>query len=124
MLATRLDHVTLRCADLARSRAFYVDLLGLTDGPRPPFDFEGAWLYLAGAPVVHLAQRMAGSPAGGTGAFDHFAFAGSDIEAARSRLNAAGASFAEADVPGRSLRQIFLRDPDGVKVEITFGLPD
>jgi NAD(P)-dependent dehydrogenase (short-subunit alcohol dehydrogenase family) len=27
---------------------------GMTPGPRPPFGFEGHWLYLDGVPVIHL----------------------------------------------------------------------
>lgn len=114
-----LDHVNINCADLERSRAFYVETLGMTDGARPPFGVPGAWLYLDGRPVVHLVGGMA-SERQDTGRFDHFAFEAEDFEATRSRLEAKGVAFQELDVPASDIRQIFFRDPDGVKIELNF----
>ncbi len=51
-----LEHVTIRCAQLRRTRDFYVELMGLTEGERPDFPFRGYWLYLGGIPVVHLVE--------------------------------------------------------------------
>ena len=49
-----LDHVNLCTGHLERMLAFYEDVLGMKRGPRPPFTFGGAWLYLGERPVVHL----------------------------------------------------------------------
>jgi catechol 2,3-dioxygenase-like lactoylglutathione lyase family enzyme len=114
-----LDHVNINCADLERSRAFYVDALGMTDGERPPFGVPGAWLYLGGRPVVHLVGGMA-STGESTGRFDHFAFEAEDFDATRSHLEAKGIAFHELVVPASDVRQIFFRDPDGVKIELNF----
>jgi len=117
MALDRLDHVTVRCSDLERSRAFYTTALGLEDGDRPPFSFPGAWLYVDARPVVHL---IGGSHDGakGTGTFDHVAFAATDLEGTRNRLKRAGIDFRETKVPGRPLHQLFVVDPDGVTIEI------
>jgi catechol 2,3-dioxygenase-like lactoylglutathione lyase family enzyme len=114
-----LDHVTVNCADLERSRAFYVETLGMTDGERPPFPFPGAWLYLGGRPVVHLVGG-AGQHAQSTGAFDHVAFEAEDFAAMRARLVASGIAFRETDFAAIGLKQLFLPDPDGVNVELNF----
>jgi catechol 2,3-dioxygenase-like lactoylglutathione lyase family enzyme len=114
-----LDHVTVNCADLARSRAFYVEALGMTDGDRPPFPFPGAWLYLGGRPVVHLIGGVASS-AETTGSFDHVAFEAEDIDTLRSRLEAQGVAFHENNFAAIGLRQLFFPDPDGVKIELNF----
>ena len=45
MVIDGLDHITLKVADLNASRRFYVDVIGLREGDRPPFDSPGAWLY-------------------------------------------------------------------------------
>jgi catechol 2,3-dioxygenase-like lactoylglutathione lyase family enzyme len=117
MPLSRLDHVTVLCSDLARSRAFYVKALGLADGERPPFDFPGAWLYVGERPVVHLiGGRNEGTK--GTGSFDHVAFAATDLDGTRKRLKDAHVDFREARVPGRPLHQLFVIDPDGVMIEI------
>ena len=54
MAINGLDHLTLNTVDLEASRGFYVDILGLRDGDRPPFDSAGAWLYSGDRPIVHL----------------------------------------------------------------------
>ena len=131
MGVSALEHVTIRCAQLQRTRDFYVDLMGLTDGERPNFPFRGHWLYLGGIPVVHLVEATdtAGAwgrdivipnPEEGTGSFDHVAFKGDDFEVMRDRVKAAGMTFQERVVPGRPLKQLFVLDPEGVLVEINF----
>jgi catechol 2,3-dioxygenase-like lactoylglutathione lyase family enzyme len=128
-----LEHVTIRCAQLQRTRDFYVDFLGLAEGARPDFPFRGYWLYLGGVPVVHLVDAadkpsawgadreniIADAPAG-TGSFDHVAFAGHDFAQMRQQLQAAGMVFRERMVPGGGRAQLFVHDPEGVLVEINF----
>src|SRR6476646_2702685 len=53
--ATAFDHVTLVCDDLEASRRFYVDLLGMTEVPRPAFKFPGRWFQL-GHVQIHATQ--------------------------------------------------------------------
>ena len=43
-----MNHFTILAEDRDATLAFYCGLLGLVDGPRPPFDFPGAWLYAPG----------------------------------------------------------------------------
>lgn len=118
-----LDHCTILAADLAATRNFYVDLLGLTDGARPPFDFPGHWLYCDGRPVIHLVGGDRAKGAGtGSAAVDHVAFAAADIEATRAHLTARGIEFEERGSPRLGQRQIFLHDPNGIKVELNFPL--
>jgi catechol 2,3-dioxygenase-like lactoylglutathione lyase family enzyme len=120
MSLTRLDHFTILCADLDRSRAFYSDALGMTDGDRPPFNFPGAWLYVGDRPVVHLVGGQNKDGIRTTGSVDHVAFAGEDLPAFRERLSSRKIKFEERGVPGRPLRQVFLHDPDGVQIEVNF----
>ncbi len=114
-----LDHVTLLTGDLARSVAFYERALGLRSGERPPFGFPGAWLYLGEVPVVHLIGGR--GAATGTGAIDHVAFRAAGLETTRRRLAAEGIAYEERTVPGLGLHQVFVRDPDGVKIELNFA---
>jgi predicted enzyme related to lactoylglutathione lyase len=51
-----LAHVALSVTDNARAVAFYVDILGLTEEPRPAFGIPGAWLATSAGGMVHLAQ--------------------------------------------------------------------
>ncbi|MBV9330751.1 MAG: VOC family protein [Alphaproteobacteria bacterium] len=120
MTLDRLDHVTVRCTDLAHSRAFYSDVLGMVDGDRPDFGFPGAWLYLADRPVVHLIGGPGAKQAAGTGHVDHIAFAARGLSETKARLESRNITFEERGVPGRALRQLFLHDPDGVAIELNF----
>ena len=120
-----LQHVNLRTADVDRSRDFYVDVVGLRVGPRPPIASVGYWLYLGGVPVIHLVQRNGdGLPPSGSGAVDHVAFHGVDFEATRDRFSALGVTFREALIPRDGTRQLFVHDPDGVKIELNFDSAD
>lgn len=125
-----LDHFTLRCGpeELEALRRFYVDVLGLVDGVRADFDFPGHWLYAGSRAVVHLAANAApgaGTPhPSATGRLDHVAFFTSELAVFRERLRRHGIAFREAPVPGMPLHQVFLNDPTGLDIELTFGTAD
>jgi catechol 2,3-dioxygenase-like lactoylglutathione lyase family enzyme len=115
-----LDHVTLATNDLDRSLAFYEGALGLVRGERPPFGFPGAWLYCGGRPVVHLIGGR-GHAGGGSGPVDHVAFRASGLAATLARLKARAIAHDLRLVPGQGLRQVFVHDPDGVRIELNFA---
>src|SRR5260221_10647613 len=49
----RVDHSSTRTLALEASRRFSTEVIGLKEGPRPPFDFPGYWLY-SGEPPADL----------------------------------------------------------------------
>jgi catechol 2,3-dioxygenase-like lactoylglutathione lyase family enzyme len=117
----QLQHINIRCADVDRTKAFYVQILGLRVGERPPFQSAGYWLYLGDHPIVHLVQRPPGDePKAGSGNLDHVAFRGVDLDGTRSALAAAGLAYREQVVPRDNVVQIFVQDPDGIQVELNF----
>jgi catechol 2,3-dioxygenase-like lactoylglutathione lyase family enzyme len=121
MAVDQLQHVNIRCGDVHRSRDFYTRILGMHDGDRPPFASVGYWLYLAGVPVIHLVQRAPeASATRGAGAIDHVAFHGVDLAATRARLREDEVEFTETVVPRDGTVQLFLLDPDGVRIELNF----
>lgn len=122
-----IDHFTLRVspAELALLRNFYVEVLGLQEGGRADFDFPGHWLYAGSQPLVHLAgNQPAGEPAIvpalPTGRFNHVALRSRGLAAMRARLQARGIDWQEAPVPGLPVYQLFLRDPVGLQIELSF----
>ena len=70
MPATAMNHFTILTDDVDATIEFYGELLGLAPGPRPPFDFPGAWLYArrTADPARHRrpAARRAARPASST----------------------------------------------------------
>ncbi|MBV8243947.1 MAG: glyoxalase, partial [Hyphomicrobiales bacterium] len=103
---------------------FYEEVLGLVNGPRPPFDFPGAWLYSEGHPVLHLNDI---SPTDkpqrpDSGVIDHIAFGSRGFDAIKKHLTGKGVSFRVNEVPNSSRRQIFLTDPNNVLIELNFDV--
>jgi catechol 2,3-dioxygenase-like lactoylglutathione lyase family enzyme len=121
MPVAAFQHVNTRSADVERTKDFYVRL-GLRVGDRPPFASRGYWMYLGDHPVLHLVQRKDGEAAlEGSGNLDHVAFHATDLEGTRRLLTEAGLAFREAVVPRDNTVQIFVRDPDGIQVELNFA---
>jgi catechol 2,3-dioxygenase-like lactoylglutathione lyase family enzyme len=136
MTLTRLDHFSIRTADVEKTRDFFVKVLGLTSGERPPFKFPGAWLYCGDKDVIHIIGIDPNDNSGlveylgdrdeaaltGTGAIDHLAFMAEDLDATRARLEQAGVATREREVPLLGVRQVFMEDPNGVTIELNFPL--
>jgi catechol 2,3-dioxygenase-like lactoylglutathione lyase family enzyme len=119
-----LDHYNVSTRKLGDTVRFYEDILGLVNGPRPPFDFPGAWLYSEGHPVLHLndisptdKQQPADS-----GVIDHIAFGSRGFEAMKQHLAQKAVSFRVNVVPNSSRRQIFLTDPNNVLIELNYDV--
>ena len=130
MALEALEHYTIQCADMAATRDFYCDVLGLSEGFRPDFRFAGYWLYCGEVPVVHLVgadgalrENRGPAPGASTGAFDHIAFRGRDAAATIARLRQHGVAFREGQVRDLGLHQVFVRDPNGIMVEMNFREP-
>src|SRR4051812_28497943 len=117
-----LDHFNIRTRDLSATVRFYEDLLGLENGARPNFAFPGAWMYSEGRAVVHLVDI---SPSDeqqkpDSGVVHHVAFASRDFNGMKARLQSKGMAFDTRQVPGGELWQIFVRDPNGVMIELNY----
>ncbi len=115
-----MNHFTVLARDLDATKAFYIGLFGLADGPRPPFDFPGAWLYVGNQAVLHL---VAGSPlpADPAGVLDHVAFSASDLADTVARLKAYRIDYVLRRQAGGGLWQLFCHDPNGAKLELDFS---
>ncbi len=120
------NHFNLRAPQplLDKLRDFYVDVVGMKVGWRPPLDFPGYWLYLGDSAVLHLVQipSSAGASLQPSGTLGHVAFTCSGIAEFEARLAARGLTSRRADVPGTSQVQLFTKDPAGNGVE--FNFPD
>lgn len=123
-----LFHVAIKTNDLAATVAFYTKVLGLVPVRRPDFGYPGAWLGVplpGGGAIVHI---YAGGPAlgaegvapVGTAAIDHVSLACRGYHATVARFRALGLDWREFLVPGTTLWQLFVYDPSGVQLELTF----
>jgi catechol 2,3-dioxygenase-like lactoylglutathione lyase family enzyme len=117
-----LEHYLVLTDDLEATRDFYCLALGLREGPRPPLGFPGYWLYVGDTPSIHVAEWVS-ERAPGTGPLDHIAFNAVDCAAVQAALSAYGVEFAVNEAEGAVLTQLFLKDPNGLKVEINIRRP-
>jgi len=119
MAITEMNHFTVLTDDLEKTRAFYVGLLGLREGPRPPLGFPGAWLYAGERPVLHVIAGRA-LPPERSGVLDHMAFSAKGVTDVTSRLDAAGIAYDLRRQPESNVWQLFCFDPNGARVELDF----
>lgn len=132
MPLTKMEHYLVISHDIDATRDFYRDVLGLADGHRPDLGFPGYWLYIGDTPCIHIAEwdtytahsnrlgLAVTARAPGTGAVDHVAFAGADYDAVLARIESAGLPVERHNTPAIGLRQLFVKDPNGVKIELNF----
>jgi catechol 2,3-dioxygenase-like lactoylglutathione lyase family enzyme len=131
---SKMEHFLVMTHDVDGTRDFYRDVLGFQEGFRPDLGFLGHWLYLGDTPVIHIADWVTYTahsdrlgipvtkPAPGTGALDHVAFNGQDASYSklRERLDQHRLKYHPHDSLAIGLRQIFLDDPNGLKLELNF----
>ena len=122
----RILHTMLRVGNLERSIKFYTEVLGMKLVHRPDFGFPGAWIAAGDdVPIIHI---YAGGPAlgadgktpYGTSALDHVSLTIKGWDECLDRVKKLGYDWRAAIVPGTSLWQIFVHDPSGVMMELTF----
>lgn len=114
-----MNHFTVLSSNLEKSKEFYIDVLGLKEGYRPPFAFPGAWLYAGNQAILHI---MAGKPmpAAAAGVIDHMAFTASNLQEVVDTLKQRHISYELHRLRGLENWQLFCHDPDGAKVELDF----
>jgi len=137
---TGLHHLRLTVTDLARSRAFYEDVLGFevaAESPGSPADpevrndptqlyggvvFQTNGMLFGLRPVADRADRFDSERAG----LDHVSFtvaSRDELVAARDRLDEAGIEHGEVrDLADFGLAILSFSDPDGVHLELTAAL--
>jgi len=132
MPVTELNHYLIRANDLERTKDFYVNVLGFEVMPRPNFPFPGYWLGVNGKIQVHMGQAGVpnsdlyylgspkNAPKNNSGVVDHIAFLATDPGGFVKRLKELGVPVRPRSLPESELFQIFIKDPDGLTIELNF----
>jgi catechol 2,3-dioxygenase-like lactoylglutathione lyase family enzyme len=134
MPVTHLEHFLLQVADLDATCDWYEQVIGLRRGPTPDFKFPVQWLYAGDKDVLHVTEggknvsenrkKYVGQQSealAGTGVIDHVAFRATGLKETIARLRGLGVQFNERMVNDQGLYQLFLFDPNQVKVELNFS---
>ena len=131
MALAGLDHVNIVTDRLEETLDFYSSLLGLERGvsPATAMGLSGAWLQLAGGgqAIIHLIEYNPAHhdaegfvPGTATGSFNHVALACSGFAETLARAREMGLATKVYDRDFSNARQIFVHDPNGVRVELNF----
>ena len=133
MPLTELNHYFVRANNVQATRDFYCRALDLVEMPRPDFPFPGYWLgregkilgahrASTGVPNAELYYR--GTPkdavVSNSGVVDHIAFVATEPETFRRRFEDMKCDYWARALPDFDLFQMFVRDPDGLTIELNF----
>ena len=134
MPLSHIEHFLVAADDMEATRDWYRTVLGMEEGWHPDFGFPVYWMYLNGKDVVHITRsaahasenqkiylgRASQNTGGGTGAVDHIAFRATSLSSTLTHLRAQHVEFTERRASNQALYQLFLYDPNGVKIELNF----
>jgi catechol 2,3-dioxygenase-like lactoylglutathione lyase family enzyme len=134
MPLSHIEHYLIAAHDMERTRDWYRDVLGMEEGWHPDFGFPVYWMYLGAKDAVHIGRsakhasgsqktylgRIGEDSGAGTGAIDHIAFRAKGLKDTMAHLRRHKIEFKERRANGQALYQLFMVDPNGVKVELNF----
>jgi catechol 2,3-dioxygenase-like lactoylglutathione lyase family enzyme len=134
MPLTHLEHVLIQTADIQATCDWYERVLGMKRGYTPDFKFPVQWMYLGDRDVLHVTEgganvsenrkRYVGQESQattGSGVIDHVAFRCEQLKDMLDHLARQRIEFKQRMVSDQGLYQLFLIDPNGVKVELNFA---
>lgn len=133
MPLSHIEHFLVQTADMEKTRDWYVRVLGMRVGPNPDFKFPVCWLYIGDKDVVHVTEggkdvsenrkKYVGQQSealSGSGVVDHIAFRATGLRETIEHLRSLGVEFRQRQVNDQGLYQLFLFDPNGIKIELNF----
>ena len=119
MALQRLDHYNIETVRPDATVAFYCDVLGCVNAPerRPAVPEPGTWLLVDDHPAIHV-NFVENDQAARTGAIDHVAFEASGYLEMCERLDELAVRYETVESPQFDLMQIYVVDPNQIRVEI------
>ena len=120
-----INHYNLRAAPeiIEKLKKFYIEIVGLKLGHRPPFNNGGYWLYANDKDVLHLSfsKNDITNELHVSSTFDHMAFTAENEMDHINVLKENNINYIIREVPEIGTRQIFFKDPAGNGIELIFS---
>ena len=120
-----INHYNLRAAPeiIEKLKKFYIEIVGLKLGHRPPFKNGGYWLYANDKDVLHLSfsKNDITNELHVSSTFDHMAFTAENEMDHINVLKENNIDYIIREVPEIGTRQIFFKDPAGNGIELIFS---
>ena len=119
MRLKKLEHYNIETVKPEETARFYTQVPGLENAPhkRPNVGRPGTWVLVDGQAAIHV-NFGAINQAGKTGAIDHVAFEGEDYLGYCRHLRALGVVFETVESPQLDLAQIYVVDPNDIRIGI------
>ena len=114
-----LEHVNLRTTEIEKLEEWYIRILGLKKGYRPPFSTKGTWLYAADIPMIHLVDVNDTSKEK-MPRMEHFCMRATGLQDFLNRLKENDIPYETVRVPELRVLQVHLSDPDDNHLHIDF----
>jgi catechol 2,3-dioxygenase-like lactoylglutathione lyase family enzyme len=120
-----INHINIEVSaeELPKMKAFYQNVLGMTEGFRAKSKRDGAWLYAGGTPVIHLSVTEDPLNKQDKIHFNHVAFACAELADFKAGLDEKGVHYMleVRNLEDKPMTQIFFHDPVGIKIELNFA---
>jgi catechol 2,3-dioxygenase-like lactoylglutathione lyase family enzyme len=135
MPISHIEHFLVASDDIDATRDWYARVLGMKSGPHPDFGFPVHWMYVDNIDIVHIGPsakqageiqkqylgRTSQKAQEGTGALDHIAFRATGLRQTLEHLKREKVPFSQRRANGQALFQLFLYDPNGIKIELNYA---
>ena len=135
MPISHIEHFLVAADDIDATRDWYARVLGMKSGAHPDFGFPVHWMYVDDIDIVHIGPSAKGAneiqkkylgrtsqkSEEGTGALDHIAFRATGLRAMLQHLRKEKIPFSQRRANGQALFQLFLYDPNGIKIELNYA---
>ena len=135
MAISHIEHFLVAADDIDATRDWYARVLGMKPGPHPDFGFPVHWMYVDNIDIVHIGPSANGAneiqkqylgrtsqkSEEGTGALDHIAFRATGLRTMLVHLRKEKIAFTQRRANGQALFQLFLYDPNGIKIELNYA---
>jgi len=119
-----IDHYNLRSDEnmIEVLKDFYINIVGLKLGHRPPFKSKGYWLYANDKDVLHLSTSKDNikNLTNVNSTLDHVSFSALNKKTFMETLKNNNIIFKERYIPEINIEQLFFKDPAGNGIELIF----
>lgn len=106
------DHYAIHVLDVEESTAFYRDIVGFKQLPRPDFDFKGAWFDIGNGHELHLIEEKELAIISGSRRL-HFAFTITNVEVLVACCEEHHIEYLPPKLRPDGVTQVFVKDNSG-----------
>ena len=116
-----LNHVNIRTKNLIDMIDWYEKILNLVNGPRPNFEFNGAWLYMNENAIVHLIDDPKSIKYNKHQQLEHFALSSVGLDDFLNHITKNNVKYFCGILPQFGTKLVNIYDFDGNHIHVDFN---